>query len=64
MPRNAHGYLDTTEPFRGNDALERQPSQAAAPVLELEVEPAMAPVKPRQPLSGPPPEGPASAGAG
>ena len=62
MPRNEHGYLDTTEPFRGNDALERQPSQASAPVLELE--PALAPVKPRQPLSGSPPEGPASAGAG
>ena len=36
MPRNEHGYLDTTAPFRGNDAWERQPSQASAPVLELE----------------------------
>ena len=59
MPRNEHGY-DTSEPIRGSGALE--PSQASAPVLELE--PALAPVKPRQPLSGSPPEGPASAGAG
>ena len=62
MPRSEHGYLDTTKPIRGSGALERQPSQASAPVLELQ--PALAPVKPRQPHSGPPPEGPASVDAG